>query len=73
MSIYNLSAIKGRAGIVFACPKCKTAASSAYGAQNRDQLAYLLVCEKCGDILAEWASPDVRDDKLRDLAKRIQF
>ncbi len=72
MSIYNLSAIKRASGIVFACPKCKVAATSAYGAQNRDQLAYLLICEKCGDILAEWASPDVRDGELKELARKIQ-
>ncbi len=72
MAIYKLTAIKGKSGVVFACPKCKVPATSAYGAQNKDQLAYLLLCEKCFEELAAWPSPDVRDKELREFAAKLE-
>jgi hypothetical protein len=34
-----------------------------YGIQNKDELVYVLMCEKCGKVLGEWPTveePDVK-------------
>ncbi len=71
MAIYNLTATKIGGRLVFSCPKCKLPATPAYGAQNRDQLVYLLLCPKCPDILGEWTTREERDSELRGLVAKL--
>ncbi len=71
MAIYNLTAMKIGGRFIFSCPKCKLPATPAYGAQNRDQLVYLLLCLSCPDTLAEWPTQEERDSELRVLAGTV--
>jgi hypothetical protein len=45
----------------------------AYGAPNKDQLVYMLVCQKCGRTLGEWVSTEQREKELREFAKRVEL
>ena len=72
--IDGLAGVKNSVGaIVFVCSKCRTYPDHAYGAPNKDQLAYLLVCQKCGRTLGEWVSTEQREKELRDFAKRVEL
>ena len=71
MAIYSLNVMKIGDRSVFICPKCKAPGMDALGAQNRDQLVYLLLCGKCFDTLAEWMTPEERYTELRQLAARL--
>jgi predicted RNA-binding Zn-ribbon protein involved in translation (DUF1610 family) len=59
--------------VVFVCGECGVIAEQAYGAQNKDQLAYLLICPKCGTILGEWTSTAARETELREFAKTVKL
>jgi hypothetical protein len=61
---------KGR--VIFVCGKCGAVPHSAYGAQNKDDLAYLLVCsnEKCAYVLGQWTTTEEKEQELRAFAKR---
>ena len=72
--IDGLAGVKNYKGtVVFVCSQCGVAPDQAYGAQNMDQLAYMLVCPKCTRILGEWATIEERDRELRDFAKRVKL
>jgi hypothetical protein len=59
--------------VVFVCGKCGSFPEQAYGAQNKDQLAYVLLCAKCGRVFGEWATIEARDNDLREFAKRVKL
>jgi hypothetical protein len=64
---------KSETTVVFVCPTCKTPPDEAFGAQNKKQLVYVLICWKCGgQVLAEWATIEERDKELREFATRVQ-
>ncbi len=72
--IDGLAGVKNSAGtIVFVCSKCRTYPDQAYGAANKDQLVYMLVCLKCGRTLGEWVSPESRETELREFAKGVEL
>jgi len=54
----------------FRCSECKGVGEYAYGAANKDQLAYVLICSGCGDILGEWLTAEERATELRDCAAK---
>jgi hypothetical protein len=69
--IDGLAAIPNAKGrIMFVCAKCGSLPENAYGAQNRDDLAYLLVCSKCALVLGEWPTTEDRENELREFAKQ---
>ena len=71
--IDGLAGVKNSSGtIVFVCSKCRTYPDHAYGAPNKDQLVYMLVCPKCGRTLGEWVSIEAREKELREFAKRVE-
>jgi hypothetical protein len=57
--------------IIFMCVKCKVRPENAFGARDKDQLVYVLICPNCSRILGEWASVEERDSELREVAKII--
>lgn len=59
--------------VIFVCGKCLLPPEQAFGAQNKNQLVYLLVCGKCQRILGEWASTQERDDELRAFATKVEL
>lgn len=72
--IEGLGGVKNEKGtVVFVCSKCRAFPEQAYGAQNRDQLAYLLICPQCARILGEWATIEDRDRELREFAKLVKL
>jgi hypothetical protein len=72
--IDGLAGAKNSAGtVVFVCSKCRTYSSHAYGAPNRDQLVYMLVCPKCGRTLGEWISVEDRERELLEFAGRVEL
>jgi hypothetical protein len=72
--IDGLAGVKNSAGtIVFVCSKCRTYPDHACGAPNKDQLVYMLVCQKCGRTLGEWVSTEQREKELREFAKRVEL
>jgi hypothetical protein len=72
--IDGLAGVKNDKGtVVFVCSKCRTFPDQAYGAQNKDQLAYILMCPKCGRIFGEWTTIEERDNELREFAKRVRL
>jgi len=58
--------------VVFLCQKCRVVPDNATGAQNKDDLVYLLACPRCKRTLGEWPTARDRDDELRALADRAQ-
>lgn len=72
MAIERLAAIRTDAGVKFLCPDCKVQATQAHGAQNKDELAYLIICSKCGNILGQWTTAEQRDAELKSLAEKAK-
>jgi hypothetical protein len=69
--IDGLVAVPNKEGrIIFMCGKCGSLPVHAHGAQNKDDLAYLLVCPRCAHVLGEWTTTEGREGELRDFAKR---
>jgi hypothetical protein len=72
--IDGLMGVKNEKGtFVFVCGKCGAFPEQAYGAQNKDQLAYVLLCAKCGRVFGEWLTIEARDNDLREFAKRVKL
>ena len=72
--IDGLAGVRNSAGtIVFVCSKCRTYPDHAYGAPNKDQLVYMLVCSKCGRTLREWISIEEGEKELREFARRVEL
>jgi hypothetical protein len=73
MGIQKLTVIHKPTGeIEFSCPECHGIAMPAYGAQDKDQLAYLMVCSACGIILAEWPTAQERTQDLKAFAAKAK-
>jgi hypothetical protein len=70
--IYNLTVIQTKDGKnIPVCATCKEPQQHANGAQNRDQLPYVLSCLKCGGkTLAEWVN--VGGERATAFANRPQ-
>jgi hypothetical protein len=58
--------------IVFVCANCGTCADKTYGAPNKDQAAYILVCRKCGKIFGEWKTFEAREVELRKFVGKVK-
>ncbi|HXA76814.1 MAG TPA: hypothetical protein VNV41_06735 [Candidatus Acidoferrales bacterium] len=72
--IDGLAGVRNSAGtIVFVCFKCRTYPDHAYGAPNKEQLVYMLVCSKCGRTLGEWISIEEREKELLQFAGRVEL
>jgi len=72
--IDGLMGLKTKKGtVVFVCGKCGNFPESLYGAQNKDELAYLLMCAHCNKVLGEWASTEAREKELRDFAGKVKL
>ena len=72
--IDGLMGIKTNTGtVVFVCGKCGIPPENMYGAQNKDQLAYVLMCAKCGRVVGEWTSTEEREKELRDFAGKVKL
>ncbi len=69
--IDGLAGIKSKGTVNFICDRCRAPVEYATGAQNKDQLAYILICSKCHKILGGWTSIEARDRELRDFRKRV--
>jgi hypothetical protein len=66
----HLSGMKARNGaVMFLCATCKVAPNFLFGAGADGELAYLLICAKCGMGLGEWKSAAARDLELREFAR----
>jgi hypothetical protein len=59
--------------IIFMCVNCKVRPENAFGARDKDQLVYILICPNCNHILGEWTSVEERDSELREVAKIISI
>jgi hypothetical protein len=59
--------------VVFVCRTCGVPPEHAFGAQNKAQLVYLLICPKCQKILGEWLTIQNREDELRDFATKVEI
>jgi NMD protein affecting ribosome stability and mRNA decay len=56
---------------IFLCAKCRALPEYAFGAKNKGELVYILVCSNCTHILGQWATIEERDRELREFAKKI--
>lgn len=71
--INGLAAARNKEGrVIFMCGKCGSLPENAYGAQDKDDLAYLLICPKCHQVLGEWTTTEERDRELREYARRTK-
>jgi transcription initiation factor IIE alpha subunit len=70
---HHLSGMKARNGtLVFVCATCKVPPNFTFGAQPNGELAYLMLCPKCGCVLGQWDSLEARGTELRDFAKKLK-
>jgi hypothetical protein len=56
---------------IFMCQKCREVLQEAFGAQNKDELVYVLMCPSCMHIAGQWLTAAERDMELREHAKRV--
>jgi len=69
----HLSAMKARNGtLIFVCSTCKTPPNFTFGAQDKGELAFLMLCPKCGIVLGEWDTLEARDHELSEFAKTLR-
>jgi hypothetical protein len=69
----HLSGMKARNGtLIFVCSTCKTPPNFTFGARDKGELAFLMLCPKCGIVLGEWDSVDARDRELSEFAKTLR-
>jgi hypothetical protein len=55
---------------IFSCSKCHNVLQNDLGAQNQDQLIYVLVCSPCERIAGEWKTEQERDRALLEYAAK---
>jgi hypothetical protein len=70
MTIHRLTVVKRGSGTVFSCPDCNIPGMAAYGAANKAEMVFLLICPKCQITLAEWSTVDARGRELKEFAER---
>ena len=69
----HLSGMKARNGtLIFVCSTCKVPPNFTFGADEKGELVYLMLCPKCGLVLAEWDSLDARHRQLSEFAKTLR-
>lgn len=69
----HLSGMKARNGtLVFVCSTCKVPPNFSFGAHASGEMVYLMLCPKCGCVLGEWDSLEVRGKELCDFAKKLK-
>ncbi len=72
MGIKELTGIRNEdGGVTLRCPRCGGSPEKQYGAQNRDQLAYVISCSVCHQILGEWTTAEDRDKDLREFVENV--
>jgi hypothetical protein len=59
--------------VVFVCAKCGRYPDNMYGTQNKAELVYVLMCEKCGKVVGEWATVEQREEELRAFAAKVKL
>lgn len=68
----HLSGMKARNGTaIFVCSTCKVPPHFTFGAHDKGELVYLMLCPKCGIVLAEWDSLEARGRELSEFAKTL--
>jgi hypothetical protein len=73
MGILKLNAVcKANNEVEFSCPECRSPARPGFGAQDKDQLAYLVICSGCGIILGEWPTAQERAQDLKVFAAKAK-
>jgi hypothetical protein len=73
MGIQKLTVIlKANGDVEFSCPQCHGIALPAIGAQDKDQLVYLMVRSKCGIGLGEWLTAEERNQDLKAFAAKAR-
>lgn len=69
----HLSGMKARNGTsIFVCSTCRVPPNFTFGAQEKGELVYLMVCPRCDIVLGEWASLEARDGELSEFAKTLK-
>ena len=69
----HLSGMKARNGtIIFICSTCKVPSIFTFGAKDDGVLVYMMLCQKCGIVLAEWNSLEERGNELSEFAKSLK-
>ena len=70
---HHLSGMKARNGtLIFICSTCKEPPNFTFGAAQKGELVYLMLCPKCGLVLGEWDSLEARDRQLSEFAKTLR-
>jgi transcription initiation factor IIE alpha subunit len=65
--------MKARNGtLIFICSTCKEPPNFTFGAAQKGELVYLMLCPKCGLVLGEWDSVEARDRQLSEFAKTLK-
>jgi hypothetical protein len=66
----HLSGMKARNGtLIFICSTCKEPPNFTFGAEQKGELVYLMLCPKYGLVLGEWDSLEARDHELSEFAR----
>jgi hypothetical protein len=70
----HLSGMKARNGtLIFVCSTCKVPPNFTFGAQDKGELVYLMLCPSCGCALGEWDSLEARDRELSEFARTLKL
>ena len=70
----HLSGMKARNGtLIFVCSTCKEPPIFTFGAHTNGALVYLMICPKCGLVLAEWDSLESRRSELTEFAQKLRM
>lgn len=70
----HLSGMKARNGtLIFVCSTCKEPPNFTFGTQDKGELVYLMLCPKCGLVLAEWGSLEARHLELTGFAQKLRM
>jgi len=71
--INGLTCVKDdHGGVEFMHAECGAIADRATGAQNKDELPWLMICSKCGTPLGEWPTETAREEELEAFAERTK-
>jgi hypothetical protein len=69
----HLSGMKARNGtLIFVCSTCKEPPNFTFGAHANGELVYLMICPKCGLVLAEWGSLEARHRELSEFGQKLR-
>ena len=70
----HLCGMKARNGtLIFVCSTCKEPPNFTFGAQDKGELVYLMICPKCGLVLAEWESLEARHRELSEFGQKLRM